>query len=65
VPDIEVKPDTIDNSSDAYSFWQLPDERIDPLLSLFRTKTDLPPEVFQTELRKQRGVPVEAAAAGV
>jgi len=65
VPDIDVKPDTIDNSSDAYSFWQLPDERIDPLLSLFRTKTDLPPEVFQSELRKQRGVPVEAAAAGV
>jgi len=65
VPDIDVKPDTIDNSSDAYSFWQLPDERIDPLLSLFRTKTDLPPEVFQMELRKQRGVPAEAAAAGV
>jgi DNA-binding response OmpR family regulator len=55
VPDIEVKPDTIDNSSDAYSFWQLPDERIDPLLSLFRSKTDLPPDVFQAELRKQRG----------
>jgi len=60
VPDIDVKPDTIDNSSDAYSFWQLPDERIDPLLSLFRTKTDLPSEVFQMELRKQRGVPAEA-----
>lgn len=65
VPDIDVKPDTIDNSSDAYSFWQLPDERIDPLLSLFRTKTDLPPEVFQMELRKQRGVPAETVAAGV
>ncbi len=63
VPDIEVKPDTIDNSSDAYSFWQLPDERLDPLLSLFRTKTDLPPDVFQSELRRQRGVPAEAAAA--
>jgi DNA-binding response OmpR family regulator len=63
VPDIDVKPDTIDNSSDAYSFWQMPDERIDPLLSLFRTKTDLPPDVFQTELRKQRGVPAETAAA--
>lgn len=63
VPDIEVKPDTIDNSSDAYSFWQLPDERIDPLLSLFRTKTELPPDLFQMELRKQRGVPAEAAVA--
>ena len=65
VPDIEVKPDTIDNSSDAYSFWQLPDERIDPLLSLFRTKTELPPDLFQMELRKQRGVPAEAAVAAV
>jgi len=65
VPDIEVKPDTIDNSSDAYSFWQLPDERIDPLLSLFRTKTELPPDLFQMELRKQRGTPAEAAVAAV
>jgi len=65
VPDIDVKPDTIDNSSDAYSFWQLPDERIDPLLSLFRTKTDLPPDIFQMELQKQRGTPAEAAAAVV
>ena len=65
VPDIEVKPDTIDNSSDAYSFWQLPDERLDPLLSLFRTKTELPPDLFQMELRKQRGVPAEAAVAAV
>jgi len=29
---------------------------------LFRTKTDLPSEVFQLELRKQRGVPAETAA---
>jgi DNA-binding response OmpR family regulator len=61
VPDIEVKPDAIDNSSDAYSFWQLPDERVDPLLSLFRT--DLPPDLFHLELRKQRGAPAETAAA--
>jgi hypothetical protein len=61
VPDIEVKPDAIDNSSDAYSFWQLPDERVDPLLSLFRT--DLPPDLFHMELRKQRGAPSETAAA--
>ncbi len=65
VPDIEVKPDTIDNSSDAYSFWQLPDDRIDPLLSLFRSKTELPPDLFQMELRKQRGIPAEAAVAVV
>jgi DNA-binding response OmpR family regulator len=60
VPDIEVKPDAIDNSSDAYSFWQLPDERVDPLLSLFRT--DLPPDLFHMELQKQRGAPAEAVA---
>jgi hypothetical protein len=65
VPDIEVKPDTIDNSSDAYSFWQLPDDRIDPLLSLFRSKTDLPPDVFQTELQKQRGSHEEADVLAV
>ena len=62
-PDIEVTPETIDNSPDAYSFWQLPDERIDPLLALFRTRTDLPPDSFQLELRKQRGTSVETAAA--
>jgi CheY-like chemotaxis protein len=61
VPDIEVKPDTIDNSPDAHSFWQVPDDRIDPLLSLFRDKTDLPPADFQMELRKQRGVTEEVA----
>lgn len=65
VPDLEVKPDAIDNSADAYSFWQLPDERVDPLLSLFRSKTDLRPEEFQVELRKQRGVHEETAAAAV
>lgn len=63
VPDLEVRPDSIDNSADAYSFWQLPDHRIDPLLSLFRSKTDLPPQTFQEELRKQRGMPLETASA--
>ena len=63
VPDIEVKPDAIDNSTEAYSFWQLPDDRIDPLITLFRSKTDLPPESFQMELRKQRGAPAESAMA--
>ena len=61
VPDLEVKPDAIDNSSDAYAFWQIPDERLDPLLSLFRSKTDLAPELFQVELQKQRGAEVETA----
>ena len=59
VPDLEVRPDAIDNSSDAYSSWQISGERGDPLLSLFRSKTDLPADMFHTELRKQRGPQVE------
>lgn len=59
VPDLQVRPDAIDNSADAYSSWQISGERGDPLLSLFRTKTDLPTDMFHAELRKQRGVPVE------
>jgi len=59
VPDLQVRPDAIDNSSAAYSSWQVSGERGDPLLSLFRSKTDLPADLFHTELRKQRGVRVE------
>jgi CheY-like chemotaxis protein len=59
VPDLQVRPDAIDNSSDAYSSWQLSGERGDPLLSLFRAKTDLPPDLFYAELRKQRGASAE------
>ena len=63
LPGVEVKPDSIDNSAEAYSFWQLPDYRMDPLLSLFRKKSDLAADLFEVELRMQRGVQVEAAAA--
>jgi hypothetical protein len=63
VPDIEVQPDAIDNSADAFLFWQFPDDRMDPLLSLFRSRTELSPDLFQMELRKQRGVLVETATA--
>jgi len=62
VPDLEVRPDSIDNSSGAYSSWQISGERGDPLLSLFRNKTDLPADLFHTELRKQRGAQVEVGA---
>jgi len=62
VPDLEVRPDAIDNSSAAYSSWQISSERGDPLLSLFRSKTDLPADMFHTELRKQRGTQVEVGA---
>ena len=59
VPDLQVRPDAIDNSSAAYSSWQMSGERGDPLLSLFRSKTDLPADMFHSELRKQRGAQVE------
>jgi len=59
VPELQVRPDAIDNSSAAYSSWQISGERGDPLLSLFRSKTDLPADMFHTELRKQRGPQVE------
>lgn len=59
VPELQVRPDAIDNSSAAYSSWQISGERGDPLLSLFRSKTDLPAEMFHSELRKQRGPQVE------
>jgi len=62
VPDLQVRPDTIDHTAAA-----LPPERPggdgDPLLSLFRTKAEVPAEVFQAELRRQRGVPQEVAVS--
>jgi DNA-binding response OmpR family regulator len=62
VPDLQVRPDSIDNSAAA-----LPAERPggdgDPLLSLFRTKAEVPAEVFQAELQRQRGVPQEVAVS--
>ena len=59
VPDLQVRPDAIDNSADVYSAWKLPGDHADPLLSLFRTKSDLSTELFQAELRKQRGIQPE------
>jgi len=55
VPDLEVRPDTIDNSPGAFSAEPIGHEHADPLLTLFRTQADLPLELFHAELRKQRG----------
>ena len=57
VPDLQVRPDSIDNG--AYSEWELPGDSPDPLLSLFRTKSELEPDAFQIELKKQRGAEEE------
>jgi hypothetical protein len=62
VPDLQVRPDSIDNSPSAFSSEKIGDDQDDPLLSLFRTKAELPAESFQGELRKQRGLPAEANA---
>src|SRR5262249_32912769 len=55
VPELQVRPDTIDNAAASVS---IPQAGIndDPLLLLFQTGADLPLGQFQLELRKQRGV---------
>jgi hypothetical protein len=59
VPDLQVRPDSIDNSPSTFSPESIEDEHGDPLLSLFRSKSELAAELFQAELRKQRGAPAE------
>jgi len=55
VPEVEVKPDIIDNTPGAFSEYQTGSDRGDPLLALFRMGVELSPEEFHAELRKQRG----------
>jgi len=59
IPELQVKPDAIDNSASAFSTWQLPAEVEDPLLSLFHDHADTPADAFVAELQKQRA-PAEA-----
>ena len=58
VPEIEVRPDAIDNSPSAFSAARIEGDH-DPLLSLFHMGSELPPDEFHAELRKQRGVTAE------
>jgi hypothetical protein len=62
IPDLQVRPDAIDSAAQ-FSSESLARELEDPLLVLFHTRTDLSPEDFHAELRKQRGAPEEAALA--
>lgn len=62
VPDLQVRPDAIDNSPSTFSSEQIGNDQGDPLLSLFRTKSDLSADLFHAELRKQRGAPTEEDA---
>jgi DNA-binding response OmpR family regulator len=60
VPELQVRPDSIDNASS--TAWEIAPGSADPLLSLFLTKADVDPDLFQQELKKQRGTEVEANA---
>lgn len=60
VPDLQVKPDAIDNSPGAFFSGNNQAELEDPLLSLFHDHADAPADAFVAELQKQRGGPAEA-----
>jgi DNA-binding response OmpR family regulator len=62
VPDLQVKPDAIDNTPSTYSTERIGDDHGDPLLTLFRAKSDLGADLFHAELRRQRGMPAEENA---
>ncbi len=59
VPDIQVRPDTIDSSAAAFSSESPAGDQADPLLSLFRAQAEFPTETFLMELKNQRGTPQE------
>lgn len=58
-PEVEVRPDSIDNSPGVFSQPHGDGHPSDPLLSLFRTGAELPADDFRAELRKQRGATEE------
>lgn len=62
VPDLQVRPDAIDNTPTTYSTERIGDDQGDPLLTLFRAKSELAADLFHAELRKQRGMPSEENA---
>ena len=62
VPDLQVKPDAIDNSAAVLTSWELSADDPDPLLSLFHSQAEAPADVFSSELKKQRGAPAETGA---
>ena len=61
VPELQVRPDTIDSSPEAFSAERTAGDP-DPLLSLFHDRAELPADLFQAELRRQRAVPEEMIA---
>jgi DNA-binding response OmpR family regulator len=59
VPEVEVRPDSIDNAPHTFSAERTTGDHGDPLLSLFHTGAELPPDEFHAELRRQRSAPEE------
>jgi len=62
LPELLVKPEGIENGEGALSISRDTDEVEDPLLDLFRIKSELTTDEFQIELRKQRGTHASADA---
>ncbi len=65
MPELLVEPEGLDSADTPASTAaaQLGTPADDPLLELFRSTTNLSPEAFQEELRKQRAVPSSEVAA--
>lgn len=61
LPDLLIEPEGLD-TAEVVSDQAVPGATDDPLLELFRKRADLTSEVFQVELRKQRGAPPKALA---
>ncbi|HZQ19239.1 MAG TPA: PilZ domain-containing protein [Terriglobales bacterium] len=61
-PEVEVKPDSIDNTPEAFSEGRAGGDKDDPLLSLFHLGAELPADDFHAELHKQRGASQEVPA---
>ncbi|HVO81992.1 MAG TPA: PilZ domain-containing protein [Terriglobales bacterium] len=62
LPDLLVEADGLETESESRDGLLPPAEPVDdPLVALFRQKSDLPAEAFLTELRRQRGSTCEEA----
>jgi PilZ domain len=62
IPDVQVRPESIVGRPEPMASNQVAAAQWDPLVSLFISKGELPAELFQAELRKQRreDVPFDA-----
>lgn len=65
LPELVVEPEGMSDRELAGPTQPVVSETEDPLLDLFRKKTELPTESFLSELRRQRGSHPEAAQAAV